>query len=392
MKVLMVSDFYPPTIGGMEKEVQLLSEGLRKKGCDVSVCTLGHNFLPKLTEENGVKVRRIEGLFQKVPKLYRDPDRRFHPPIRDWLITRKLNNIVQEEKPDIIHTHGWIVYSALPLRNRFGIPLCVTFHDFGFIIPRRWCPVHDGGICSNPLDRECMKCARNTYGWVKGLFACLALRLNKSFTSDAIIFTNPNLSEKMDHLKQPKFYLPHAIDTDRYRPIETEEFGDRILCWVKLERAKGVGVIFDVAKQLREYQFDIPFVGADREHYRKSKPENVNLIPRQQSQEIPRLINSYPIVLGQLHVGVFGLSELEAMACGKPVIANWDTKYDRFYEEPCPIISGKNANTIVTLIKSNIGNKKIGRLSREWIVRNHSTSSVLGRLVSLYQRVSRYTI
>ena len=73
-------------------------------------------------------------------------------------------------------------------------------------------------------------------------------------------------------------------------------------------------------------------------------------------------INKYPIVIGQFHVGVFGLSELEAMSCGKPVIAYWRKKYNNFYKEPCPILSSKNINKIIYFIKKNIDNKKLGNL------------------------------
>ncbi len=95
MRILMISDVYPPLVGGQEREVQLLSEGLaRTKDCSVAVCTLMQDSLPKFEEINLVKVYRLDGFFQRMPFLFNDRNRRFHPPISDWMITRKIEKII----------------------------------------------------------------------------------------------------------------------------------------------------------------------------------------------------------------------------------------------------------------------------------------------------------
>ena len=67
MKILMLSDFYPPVIGGTETYVQLLSEGLTNRGHKVVVCTIGHENLPNFRVENGVKVFRFRGFSREFP-------------------------------------------------------------------------------------------------------------------------------------------------------------------------------------------------------------------------------------------------------------------------------------------------------------------------------------
>ena len=42
MRVLMLSEFYPPIIGGMERHVQTLSHELVRRGHHVAVATLQH--------------------------------------------------------------------------------------------------------------------------------------------------------------------------------------------------------------------------------------------------------------------------------------------------------------------------------------------------------------
>jgi len=388
MNVLMLSDLYPPIVSGHAREVQLLSERLVKKNHGVTVCTIGSRSSPKFRIENGVKVYRLEGIFQKIPFLYKNPERRYHPPIADWLIVNQLRRIIRREKPEIIHTHGWILYSVLPLRKKIDIPLIATFHTFGFICPVRMSRIYAGGICTKPLTDNCIKCGRNNYGLVKSFFVYYGVKSNKIFESNAIIFTNPNLVEKMGHLDTPKIYLGHPIDTDYYKPISSSnEYKNTILCWVKLDESKGVETIFEVAERMPEYEFDFVFVGERKTHYKAIKPNNVNLIPK--PKEIPRLINKYPLILGQFHVGVLGLSELEAMSCGKPVIAYWNRKYDVLYESPCPIVSSRNAEEITNLIRLNIQNEDLGRLNRAWILENHSATKIVGKLIAIYSNIAR---
>jgi hypothetical protein len=45
MKILMLADFYPPIIGGMEKNVQALAHRLLCEGHNIVVCTPYQNGL-----------------------------------------------------------------------------------------------------------------------------------------------------------------------------------------------------------------------------------------------------------------------------------------------------------------------------------------------------------
>jgi len=387
MKVLMVSDVYPPLIGGQEREIQLLSEGICKKGHQASVCTLSHGASPSTKKENGVKVFRIESIYSQIPYLHLDPNRRFHPPIADPLVTMTLKKIIETETPDIIHAHGWMLYSVLPLEKKYRIPLCVTFHDYGFVCPCRCSPLHPGGVCDEPLAslQQCLSCGKNAYGSVKCLLPYYFLRLNRKFACDIMIFTDPNILTKMNCLELKKMYLEHPIDSDEHRPIRTEVYKNRILIWAKLERIKGIDTIFEVAQLLPQYQFDAIDAGVDKEYYKARKPHNVALLPKLRPKETPGLINRYPLIIGQFSAGTLGHSELEAMSCGKPVVAYWDRQYDRFYDEECPILGSKNIKEIVDVMESNIGNYALGRTNRLWILKYHDSLKVAEKLLKVYE-------
>ncbi|MCK5560023.1 MAG: glycosyltransferase family 4 protein [Thermoplasmata archaeon] len=202
-----------------------------------------------------------------------------------------------------------------------------------------------------------------------------------------ILCGTPRRLKYVQHFPHKKEVLPIPIDTNKFRSILTESYNNRILCWVKLEKIKGIDIIFKAAELLPKYRFDIPNVGVDAEYYKKIKPKNVVFISKMPHKQVPDLINKYPLILGQFHIGGYGASEVEAMACGKPVIAYLDFKYEDYYNEPCPLLSSKDPEEIVELIHAHIGDKNLGKLNRKWAVKYHSIENVTSKLIRIYERV-----
>ena len=55
MRILMLSQFYPPIIGGVEQHVRTLSVELVSRGHDVAVATLWHKGLAEFELDQGVR-------------------------------------------------------------------------------------------------------------------------------------------------------------------------------------------------------------------------------------------------------------------------------------------------------------------------------------------------
>ncbi len=83
MRILMLTQFYHPIIGGEERLVQDLSIELAQRGHEVAVATLWHESLAEYEVDQGVQIFRIRSTTQRAAWLYRETQRRHAPPWPD---------------------------------------------------------------------------------------------------------------------------------------------------------------------------------------------------------------------------------------------------------------------------------------------------------------------
>jgi len=70
VKILMLSQFYPPVQGGEEQSARNLSTHLASRGHDVLVVTLPVEGLPARVLADGVRIQRVRGTIQRARRLF----------------------------------------------------------------------------------------------------------------------------------------------------------------------------------------------------------------------------------------------------------------------------------------------------------------------------------
>ena len=76
----MVTDFYPPFLGGVEVSVSTLSRELVRRGHHVAVATMAAPGLPSKETDVGVAIYRIPVTSQRGSFLFSSESRRWAPP------------------------------------------------------------------------------------------------------------------------------------------------------------------------------------------------------------------------------------------------------------------------------------------------------------------------
>jgi glycosyltransferase involved in cell wall biosynthesis len=145
MKILMVNSLYAPnSFGGAEKVTQLLSEGLVQRGHSVVVLSTQPEGSVTTREINGLKVHYLP-----VRNIYRPfSDKSAEQPLlkavwhgidshNPWM-AKAIQNVIEIEKPDLIHTHNLSGFSvaAWTTCHRFNLPIVHTTHDHYLLCPK----------------------------------------------------------------------------------------------------------------------------------------------------------------------------------------------------------------------------------------------------------------
>jgi len=163
MRLLLVTDSYPPLIGGADRQVQMIAQAMHAGGAEVTVVTSWQPGLPDREDDAGVDVRRVRSLAASLPLVSRDPGRQHHPPFPDPVTSLALRRLVRRWVPDVVHSYGWITYSAAAALIGTTIPLVVSARDYGYFCGVRNLLHVSGSVCSGPAPLKCLRCTTATY-------------------------------------------------------------------------------------------------------------------------------------------------------------------------------------------------------------------------------------
>jgi len=170
LRILLVSDSYPPLVGGATLFVHALARELTNRGHQIAVVTCAQDGAPGHELDAGVEVHRVQGLTLRVPGVSADPFRNTPPPFPDPEMTVRILRIARRFGPDVVHSYGWLTYSCAAALAGQRTPLIVSAHDYGNICAVRTL-MRKGEICEGPALAKCLDCAVAFYGPAKGALA-----------------------------------------------------------------------------------------------------------------------------------------------------------------------------------------------------------------------------
>lgn len=306
MKVLIVSHFFHPFIGGLEEVAFQQAKNLVKMGYEVKVITSKVDNEKKLDKVHGITIYRVSAS----DFLYKNFD--IPQPIFNILELNKiLKRLVQEA--DIVHIHDRFYLSsffATRVAKKFDKPIVLTIH-VGFV------------SYENPIYR-------------------LLFQINEIFSSYVVKNASKILSvggEVKDYIykkfKRSSLLISNAVDTSLYNPdVENKPSSNskdfRVLFVGRFTYKKGVDIIVDVARRLdEEVQFiccgDGPKMAEIKKTLQRENIKNVTLTGMiSNKDDLKEYYISSDVLIFPSRKGEGGspLVILEALASGLPVIVS----------------------------------------------------------------------
>lgn len=361
-RVLHVGKFYPPHMGGMESHIQVLCEQLKEF---VNVEVIVANDKRETVEEivSGVKVSRLSTAFNFAAAQ----------------ICPSMVRRIREVDADIVHIHlpnptAILAFMASGHRGR----LILTYH-------------------SDVIRQKLLG---------RAFWPFLRYALGKA---DAVIATSPNYVETspaLANFKQKCRIIPFGIDVDQFRHVASNEvaeirecYGDRIVLGVgRLVYYKGFEFLI---RAMRDVDAHLVIVGdgplreeLQAEVMKHGLGDKVTIatdVKRVQSYYHAANVFVLPSIARS---EAFGIVQLEAMACGVPVI---NTKLDSGvtfvsrHEESGLTVAPADSNALSRAINSLLDDPalsaKFGEAGRKRVEDEFCTEKMTRSTLDLYAQV-----
>ena len=336
MRILMLTQFYPPIIGGGAIYARSLGHELASRGHDVAVATLWHEGQEKFELDQGVRVYRIGSSMRRMTWLFSDNRRQYAPPFPDPEAMLELRRVITRERPEIVHAHNWLVYSFLPLKAWSRAKLVVTLHNYSKVCVKTTL-MRNGEPCEGPAPGKCINCAIQYYGLPKGIPTLLGHRIMGLAERNVVdMYLAVSQSTAIDNglvdSHQPYQVIPNFIQDnaialqDDAEPYLSQLPPEGFLLFAgALSKQKGVDVLLRAYAGLKHAPplVLIGYQTRDWADIARNCPENVFILNDWPRYAVIEAWHRSSIALAP-SVGpeAFGLVVVEAMSAGRPVIAS----------------------------------------------------------------------
>lgn len=310
MRILMVTPYFYPRIGGLENYSFNVAGRLVRKGHHVKVLSNGPT--PANYVVDGIPTIRL----------------RHHFTLSNTPITLDLalhiNRAVNEWKPDLINAHTPVVYSAdvaAIISKKHQVPFILTYHNDNF------------------KNSRALNLMVQFYNHTLNM-ATLSLS-NKIIVASPFVYHE---SPFIKHFRRKAVWIPPGVDTSTYYPLNTPDTDKEnrltriksVLFVGQLSSAhahKGIDILLSafskVLKEIPTAHLILAGEG-DRISFYKSLSMNLGIAPNvtfagsvSQNELVKLYQNTDTVVLPSTTIQEgFGMTLIEGNACGKPVIGS----------------------------------------------------------------------
>jgi len=321
LRIAMVSEHASPLAvlggvdaGGQNVHVAELARALGRLGTQVTVHTRRDSeTLPEWVQfAPGVRVHHVDaGPPCEIPK--------------DDLLPymhqfgRRLERLWRSERPHVVHSHFWMsAVAALTAGTPLELPIVHTFHALG-VVKRRY----QGEKDTSPPERIAIE--RDIAARVERIVA----------TCTDEVFELMRMGAQRDGLT----VIPCGVDLALFTPdgpcVRRRPGMQRLVTVGRLVQRKGIGNVVSALPALPGVELvvaggpDRAQLGRDPEARRLGElaigegvADRVTLLGRISREEVPRLMRSADAVVSVPWYEPFGITPVEAMACGVPIVAS----------------------------------------------------------------------
>jgi glycosyltransferase involved in cell wall biosynthesis len=216
-------------------------------------------------------------------------------------------------------------------------------------------------------------------------------QLNRRVLEQAhgIFYVTPNLEPFIHRFERKLHYLPNPVNVRSVAASpRAPERVRRAVIFMRLDPVKGAEKVFPAAERLAS-KIDLTALswGPLAQEYAERYGRWVRFVHPVPHDEIGLFLERFDLVIGQMEQGALGLSEIEAMAAGRPVITGIDRSLYYPADKP-PVVYSGDPDQLVEQVEVLMDDTKrlanLSREGREWVRRNHGYERHLELLEAAY--------
>jgi glycosyltransferase involved in cell wall biosynthesis len=316
MRILLLPYSYPPVLGGLQIAVHSLARAWQSDGQTVLVVTNHYpRQLPSEEILDGVQVKRMPFLYPDWQMVRRKRLDLFTAGLMYYpLVTRKLVRFIREFQPEVVNVHFPDEQSAhvLALHQKHPFKLVISLHGHEI---QRW-------VADIPKQESIYSLSSKQ-------------RLVKLLqVADRVTACSQHLLEQASRLEisilQKGQVIHNGIDLKRFEDCSCYPHPRPYLfAWGRLTHVKGFDLLIEAFRQIsaKYPELDMILAGAGKD--RSSLEDQVKQLHLEERvvffgqanpEEVVHLLNGCLIAVIPSRQESFGITALEAMAAGKPVL------------------------------------------------------------------------
>jgi glycosyltransferase involved in cell wall biosynthesis len=349
-------------VGGTARYITQLAHELPKHGIETFVAT-GFVQGAEVEDPSAQSIDLI-----RVPSMGRSIR-----PIKDHLARRQLDKIIQEVKPDIIHTHTFKAGYVIRMK-KLQVPVIHTFH--GHLL--------DDPEFSGFKSKVIIKVEKK-----------LAKKSAKLVTVGRRV-ADELLKEQIGHPAQFVNIPPGVVPVDvteraqALRNLNLEDDGQPIIGWIaRVTGVKNPLRALEVADALPDTRFVMAGGGDLLEEVKAKAPSNVIVIGWAEAADV---FGASDIILSTSENEGMPVALIEAQLAGKPVVAtDVGSVSEVLLNHETGIVTNKNAGSIASAVESLILDKttrdEMGRLAIARAQALFSVDRMINAHIELYKSI-----
>ena len=383
----MLTDCYPPAVGGIEAHVYGLAAQIAQQGIAVDVIThRRHASGPLRAAEEAVDVS-LPG-----SRVFRIGGQPVHwgavHNVVNFRLQQEVGALLHAGNYDVVHSHslGCLVgWAGLPVARQMGLPTVITKHSM--VLERRW----------RPISRALLRLDR----WMARRWA------------DQLIAVSRAGADELAGFGLPVETIPNGVDCDHWRPDgqlrgQTRKrlgFGpdDVVVGYLsRLVPAKDPLAMVNLAERLRHSAPAVKILVVGDGPLRSALESRIAgaglaaqfcLVGAVPWQETPELYNAMDVFAFPSRTEAFGLVLAEAMACGVPPVArsSGGAREIVMDGETGYLVGSEDEfqRRVVELVADGALRERLGQAARRRVVERYDWSVAAARTAEVYGALAR---